>query len=287
MNKRTCIIDGCERTHNARGWCLAHYKKWQKYGDPLGAAAPGDRKVCSADDCNRVMYARTFCKLHYKRYMTHGDLNHGRERRTCSVDGCSEFRHSNGYCIKHHARWKRHGSATARMPGEVIDGKRVCPGCQVDTRLDDYTPGSTGRCRKCVAEAKRARYVPIEHNFDPINCIQCGKNFKPTKSTILLCSEECVELRKSELDSDARHARRVRMRNARAERFGRIAVFERDGWICGICKHEIPKDLRHPSPRSASLDHVVPLSKGGSHSMANTQAAHLVCNLRKGTRLVT
>jgi 5-methylcytosine-specific restriction endonuclease McrA len=30
-----------------------------------------------------------------------------------------------------------------------------------------------------------------------------------------------------------------------------------------------------------SLDHVIPLSLGGDHSMANTQAAHLDCNTRK------
>jgi 5-methylcytosine-specific restriction endonuclease McrA len=36
---------------------------------------------------------------------------------------------------------------------------------------------------------------------------------------------------------------------------------------------------------SASVDHIIPLVLGGEHSMANVQAAHLVCNLRKGDRL--
>lgn len=32
---------------------------------------------------------------------------------------------------------------------------------------------------------------------------------------------------------------------------------------------------------SASLDHILPLSLGGAHSMANVQLAHLSCNHTK------
>ncbi len=61
-------------------------------------------------------------------------------------------------------------------------------------------------------------------------------------------------------------------------------VFERDGWVCGICGQLIDPVLKWPEPRSASLDHVLPLAAGGEHTRANTQAAHLICNIRKGAR---
>jgi hypothetical protein len=35
---RTCSIDGCNRTHKARGWCGTHYLRWRNHGDPLRVA---------------------------------------------------------------------------------------------------------------------------------------------------------------------------------------------------------------------------------------------------------
>lgn len=35
MGKRTCGAEGCDRPHEARGWCSMHYKRWQAHGDPL------------------------------------------------------------------------------------------------------------------------------------------------------------------------------------------------------------------------------------------------------------
>lgn len=58
-------------------------------------------------------------------------------------------------------------------------------------------------------------------------------------------------------------------------------VSMRDGWICQICHKVVNKRLKYPNPMSASLDHITPLSKGGTHTYANVQLAHLGCNLSK------
>ena len=31
-----CSVDGCDKDAQTRGWCIAHYIRWQRSGDPLG-----------------------------------------------------------------------------------------------------------------------------------------------------------------------------------------------------------------------------------------------------------
>ncbi|BCJ41662.1 hypothetical protein GCM10010168_53400 [Actinoplanes ianthinogenes] len=82
-------------------------------------------------------------------------------------------------------------------------------------------------------------------------------------------------------------ARRALQRGAsEAEPVVRAVVFERDAWTCGLCDEPINPDLRFPDRWSASIDHVVPLARGGSHTLDNLQAAHLTCNTSKGARAV-
>lgn len=35
---RVCAIAGCRKPVKARGWCAAHYSRWQTHGDPMGSA---------------------------------------------------------------------------------------------------------------------------------------------------------------------------------------------------------------------------------------------------------
>ena len=77
-----------------------------------------------------------------------------------------------------------------------------------------------------------------------------------------------------------RKRRALKLRNHH-ERYTDIEIFERDGWLCGICGQKINKRLKYPNPRSKSIDHIVPLSKGGADAPINLQAAHLRCNTSK------
>lgn len=65
-------------------------------------------------------------------------------------------------------------------------------------------------------------------------------------------------------------------------------VFERDNWICHICRETIPIQLRtvrkpgrRHEPLGPVVDHVIPLSKRGPHTMDNCRAAHWTCNAKK------
>jgi 5-methylcytosine-specific restriction endonuclease McrA len=65
-----------------------------------------------------------------------------------------------------------------------------------------------------------------------------------------------------------------------------VHIFERDSWTCQICGRKINKRLKWPNPHSKSIDHIIPLSKGGDDRPLNVQAAHLRCNLGKSIKSV-
>lgn len=64
-----------------------------------------------------------------------------------------------------------------------------------------------------------------------------------------------------------------------------LEVFERDNWTCGICGDMIDRHLRGDNWWRATLDHVIPLCKGGTHTWDNVRAAHWRCNMLKGDTL--
>lgn len=53
-------------------------------------------------------------------------------------------------------------------------------------------------------------------------------------------------------------------------------VFERDGYRCWICGGETSGKV--PDAKAPTLDHVTPVSEGGSHTMDNLRCAHFRCN---------
>ena len=56
--------------------------------------------------------------------------------------------------------------------------------------------------------------------------------------------------------------------------------------VCGICGQPVDFDFKFPHPLSPTVDHIVPVSKGGHPSaLENLQLAHRGCNREKSNKL--
>lgn len=105
-------------------------------------------------------------------------------------------------------------------------------------------------------------------------CTHCGASFY-AKGQQTYCSQPCAK-------RAFRDKRRALERNAFVEPVFRNRIYERDGWICQLCRRRVKRDVVVPHPLAATIDHVIPLADGGMHRYANVQLAHFGCNSKKG-----
>jgi len=71
-----------------------------------------------------------------------------------------------------------------------------------------------------------------------------------------------------------------------ANRIAHEQLAERDGLNCYLCNEAIDMALPRTSKMGATIDHVVPLSRGGADELDNLKLAHWTCNLAKSNKLV-
>jgi Restriction endonuclease len=69
-----------------------------------------------------------------------------------------------------------------------------------------------------------------------------------------------------------------KMKSPAVAKIDRLAIIERDASTCYLC-------LRVLALNEVTMDHVVPLSKGGPHTPENLRVACMSCNTRKGASM--
>lgn len=251
---------------------------------------------CSAPDCEAPVFIKKLqlCQPHYNRFMSHGDLNAAVHYGHCSHCGAETIKGATGplprYCSKtcrERASYDRRKEAvnsrrraeTAAKPKPVATcercgesrvvlkaGVRFCSSkCATQFRREN--PDGSCSVLDCGGTAE-ARGL----------CIVCWK--RDRRSRGLIQNEPWNERRKA-----GHHKRRALKLNLPADNIRPADVYERDGWVCGLCAEPVDRNSAWPDPMSPSLDHVLPLSKGGHHVLENVQLAHLSCNVRKGARI--
>lgn len=150
--------------------------------------------------------------------------------------------------------------------------EKRCGACGATKPLDAFylsSGGSDGRASRCIECSRRiAREYAREHSEAAVQ-------------RAMRWAAENPERRKKNALAYARrfrraHPERANIRKGRVDFAGLILEF---GMVCHICESPIdPPDLH--------FDHVIPLSRGGAHSIDNIRPAHAGCNLRKGTKLM-
>lgn len=166
---------------------------------------------------------------------------------------------------------------------------KVCPRCEIKKPLVAFNRArsrSDGRrleCRDCQHQAHQ------DARADEASKIRMRQSRKKSKARYRLNHHEkyLAEL-KAWRDAHPEAVRiygarrRARLKNSPIiDKIELRLLHKRDKGRCGLCHEKVNLKLRWPDPLSASVDHIIPLSKGGSESWANVVLAHLRCNMRK------
>ena len=64
------------------------------------------------------------------------------------------------------------------------------------------------------------------------------------------------------------------------------ALRDKHGDVCWLCESALLFNVKSDHPLSVHIEHLIPISKGGSHGWDNVALAHASCNVQKGSRLV-
>jgi 5-methylcytosine-specific restriction endonuclease McrA len=69
---------------------------------------------------------------------------------------------------------------------------------------------------------------------------------------------------------------------AKGEQINHTEVYDFWGWVCHLCGEDISPLAKKDDWMRVTLDHVIPLSRGGTHTWDNVKPAHWQCNMTKG-----
>lgn len=159
-----------------------------------------------------------------------------------------------------------------------------------------------GGCGRLLYRGRGSQDDPVcrycRHRLRERTCEQCGVKFYPQKAPRpsapqRFCSIPC-RTEGARIHDDPRAGSKASTRARKLlhtltwDGIEDWQIFQRDDWVCQVRDCElgpIRYDLPWPDPRSPSVDHIVPLSLGGTDTAPNKRAAHLACNTRRGVRM--
>lgn len=146
----------------------------------------------------------------------------------------------------------------------------------------------SGECRRqhaCDAARSSSAARKARRGF-VFRCRECDTEVIPAygDKRRVFCSRECAD-RHFRREGKRRGLGLRRRQGERVIRRMRARLLARDDGRCGICGLAIDLTLHWTHPLSLTIDHIHPLSAGGTDSEANLWPAHRQCNEEKGDDL--
>ena len=230
-----------------------------------------------------------------------GEEYTGHKRKYCSDECKKEARR-----IYNRERWRKqnpdwnktitkeceHCNKTYEVQGRYASQSRYCSNeCQQAyySRQKGHKPME--EYLKELEQQKEERQVRLEEKREQqlsnLKCIECGGIFKGTSLHQKLCSTECGRVRRNKQQRLCKD-KRINDDNNIDKDISLETLYKRDRGICYICggkcdfgDHTQINGHFTAGPNYPSIDHIIPIARGGMHAWDNVKLAHHHCNSMK------
>lgn len=307
-NDAKCASPMCDRKQRSLGYCSTHYRRFKLYGDPnkLMRAETNAGKVCA--HCDGPVSSRGMCDRHYQMWKLHGDPLHSDKRDRPYGKLVSDV----GRLHDAHPGWpaveiaKAIGCDTASVYAAARRRDIQLPSGHAVKSSDLQRPIMANKIRKFLAEHPNA------------NARDIGMHIGKTASDVSsIARNSGIQLRKLTKDERAvacrigwgidvtrsvredRNIKAYERRKANPEKYkvygenyralkaGAEGRYSEDD-VLALLKRQKNR-CAHPWCRKIlrngkHLDHIQPLSKGGTNWPSNLQYLCQKCNLQKGAK---
>jgi hypothetical protein len=141
-------------------------------------------------------------------------------------------------------------------------------------------------CDRCIDKIELEKTNRISNwKGKYIKCKECGKRFEMRSSKSKFCSTKCSD--KNYYRVKELRRRKKLQENGRVNyKISKRKLIEREGSKCKLCGEPVDFNDYHykeegyfiAGPKYPSIDHIIPVAKGGTHTWDNVQLAHRHCN---------
>lgn len=172
-----------------------------------------------------------------------------------------------------------------------------CSSCKEHYQLDNFysdkskKDGLSGCCKECAKSQVRSYQKSLKGKA-VLNAYKSSDAYKESLKKYNHSEARKESHKKYYLSEKFRSKNRERERIRRAKKnktvvkdFSEVDVLNKHGAVCHICGKDIDLSAPRTSGLGLHLDHVIPLVKGGTHTIENVKPSHAKCNVAKGGRL--
>ncbi len=239
-------------------------------------ALPADAKFCSnackwKSQINRISCVCRFCENEF----VGGPSRSKREYIYCSRKCYGADRHA--ICQENNRTKKPRIRVKKPLKPKFCRVSFIkCESCEKVFSRKGWKHNQSFCDRKCSRKSWVSNLRPSDSKSV---CKGCGSDFFALTSLQKFCTKQCAKRVGKRNEKFLR-----RTRSASKVPVYRYEIWKRDNFICQLCFHLVDVLLKVPHPLAPTLDHVIPISKGGKHEPENVQLAHFECNWKRGNK---